>query len=67
MEDGRSCDIYQLHAIPYPWAMSMVMETLAQLQAGRKYRSLGLPALTPDERARALSSAETIGTQDWVR
>jgi aryl-alcohol dehydrogenase-like predicted oxidoreductase len=35
-------DIYQLHAIPYPWAMPMVMETLAHLRAAGKIRWYGI-------------------------
>ena len=35
-------DIYQLHAIPYPWAMPAVMETLAQLQAAGQIRWYGI-------------------------
>ena len=32
----EAIDLYQLHAIPYPWAMPVVMETLAQLKADGK-------------------------------
>jgi aryl-alcohol dehydrogenase-like predicted oxidoreductase len=35
-------DIYQLHAIPYPWAMPMAMATLAQLQKAGKIRWYGI-------------------------
>lgn len=35
-------DVYQLHAIPYPWAMSVVMETLAQLRQAGKIRWYGI-------------------------
>jgi aryl-alcohol dehydrogenase-like predicted oxidoreductase len=35
-------DVYQLHAIPHPWAMPTVMETLAQLQAAGKIRWYGI-------------------------
>jgi aryl-alcohol dehydrogenase-like predicted oxidoreductase len=35
-------DIYQLHAIPHPWAMPVVMEALAQLQAAGKIRWYGI-------------------------
>ena len=35
-------DIYQLHAIPYPWAMPVAMETLAHLRAAGKIRWYGI-------------------------
>jgi aryl-alcohol dehydrogenase-like predicted oxidoreductase len=35
-------DIYQLHAIPYPWAMPIAMATLAQLRAAGKIRWYGI-------------------------
>ena len=35
-------DIYQLHAIPYPWAMPVVMESLAQLRQAGKIRWYGI-------------------------
>ena len=35
-------DVYQLHAIPYEWAMPAVMETLAQLQKAGKIRWYGI-------------------------
>lgn len=35
-------DIYQLHAIPYPWAMPSAMRTLAQLQEAGKIRWYGI-------------------------
>jgi aryl-alcohol dehydrogenase-like predicted oxidoreductase len=35
-------DIYQLHAIPYPWAMPVAMETLAQLRQAGKIRWYGI-------------------------
>jgi myo-inositol catabolism protein IolS len=35
-------DLYQLHAIPYPWAMSIAMGTLAQLRAAGKIRWYGI-------------------------
>ena len=35
-------DLYQLHAIPYDWAMATVMETLAHLQRGGKIRWYGI-------------------------
>ena len=35
-------DLYQLHAIPYDWAMPAVMETLADLQKGGKIRWYGI-------------------------
>ncbi len=35
-------DLYQLHAIPYPWAMPIAMATLAQLRADGKIRWYGI-------------------------
>jgi myo-inositol catabolism protein IolS len=35
-------DLYQLHAIPHPWAMPIAMETLAQLRAAGKIRWYGI-------------------------
>jgi myo-inositol catabolism protein IolS len=35
-------DIYQLHAIPYPWAMPIAMHTLAQLCQAGKIRWYGI-------------------------
>lgn len=35
-------DIYQLHAIPYPWAMPIAMETLAHLRQAGKIRWYGI-------------------------
>src|SRR5262249_15917426 len=35
-------DIYQLHAIPYPWAMPIAMETLAHLREVGKIRWYGI-------------------------
>jgi myo-inositol catabolism protein IolS len=37
-----SIDIYQLHAIPYPWAMPIAMATLAHLRAAGKIRWYGI-------------------------
>jgi aryl-alcohol dehydrogenase-like predicted oxidoreductase len=38
----EAIDIYQLHAIPYDWAMPAVMETLAQLQQAGKINWYGI-------------------------
>lgn len=38
----ETIDVYQLHAIPYEWAMPTVMETLAQLKAAGKIRWYGI-------------------------
>lgn len=38
----ESIDLYQLHAIPHEWAMSTVMQTLAQLQNEGKIRWYGI-------------------------
>jgi myo-inositol catabolism protein IolS len=35
-------DLYQLHAIPYPWAMPIAMRTLAQLREAGKIRWYGI-------------------------
>jgi myo-inositol catabolism protein IolS len=35
-------DLYQLHVIPYPWAMPIAMGTLAQLRAAGKIRWYGI-------------------------
>jgi aryl-alcohol dehydrogenase-like predicted oxidoreductase len=35
-------DIYQLHAIPYPWSMPIAMEALAHLRAAGKVRWYGI-------------------------
>jgi myo-inositol catabolism protein IolS len=35
-------DIYQLHAIPYPWAMPIAMETLGSLREAGKIRWYGI-------------------------
>jgi aryl-alcohol dehydrogenase-like predicted oxidoreductase len=35
-------DLYQLHAIPYPWAMPIAMGTLAQLRTAGKIRWYGI-------------------------
>src|SRR5919109_2642971 len=35
-------DIYQLHAIPYPWAMPVAMQTLAHLREAGKIRCYGI-------------------------
>ena len=35
-------DLYQLHAIPYPWAMPIAMGTLAQLREAGKIRWYGI-------------------------
>ena len=35
-------DVYQLHAIPYPWAMPIAMATLAQLREAGKIRWYGI-------------------------
>jgi aryl-alcohol dehydrogenase-like predicted oxidoreductase len=38
----ETIDLYQLHAIPHEWAMPVVMEVLAQLQAAGKIRWYGI-------------------------
>ncbi len=38
----ETIDLYQLHAIPYAWAMPVVMETLAQLQRDGKIKWYGI-------------------------
>ena len=38
----EAIDIYQLHQIPYEWAMPVVMETLADLQQAGKIRWYGI-------------------------
>jgi aryl-alcohol dehydrogenase-like predicted oxidoreductase len=38
----ETIDIYQLHAIPYEWAMPVVMDALAQLKAAGKIRWYGI-------------------------
>jgi aryl-alcohol dehydrogenase-like predicted oxidoreductase len=38
----ETIDLYQLHAIPYEWAMPVVMDTLAQLKAAGKIRWYGI-------------------------
>lgn len=38
----EAIDLYQLHAIPYDWAMPAVMETLADLRAAGKIRWYGI-------------------------
>lgn len=38
----ETIDLYQLHAIPYDWAMPVVMETLAQLKTEGKIRWYGI-------------------------
>jgi aryl-alcohol dehydrogenase-like predicted oxidoreductase len=38
----ETIDLYQLHAIPYEWAMPVVMETLAQLKTAGKIRWYGI-------------------------
>jgi aryl-alcohol dehydrogenase-like predicted oxidoreductase len=38
----EAIDLYQLHAIPYEWAMPVVMETLAQLKTEGKIRWYGI-------------------------
>jgi aryl-alcohol dehydrogenase-like predicted oxidoreductase len=35
-------DIYQLHTVPYPWAMPVVMQTLAHLHTAGKIRWYGI-------------------------
>ena len=35
-------DVYQLHAIPHPWAMPVAMQTLAQLRTDGKIRWYGI-------------------------
>jgi myo-inositol catabolism protein IolS len=35
-------DVYQLHAIPYPWAMPIAMATLAELREAGKIRWYGI-------------------------
>jgi aryl-alcohol dehydrogenase-like predicted oxidoreductase len=35
-------DVYQLHAIPYPWAMPIAMETLGRLREAGKIRWYGI-------------------------
>lgn len=38
----EAIDLYQLHAIPHPWAMPTVMQTLAQLRQAGKIRWYGI-------------------------
>jgi myo-inositol catabolism protein IolS len=38
----EAIDLYQLHAIPYAWAMPAVMETLAELRQAGKIRWYGI-------------------------
>ena len=38
----ETIDLYQLHAIPYEWAMPVVMDTLAQLKSAGKIRWYGI-------------------------
>ncbi len=38
----EAIDVYQLHAVPYAWAMPVVMETLARLKADGKIRWYGI-------------------------
>ncbi len=38
----ETIDLYQLHAIPYTWAMPAVMETLADLRSAGKVRWYGI-------------------------
>ncbi len=38
----ETIDLYQLHAVPYDWAMPVVMETLARLKADGKIRWYGI-------------------------
>lgn len=38
----EAIDVYQLHAIPYDWAMPAVMKTLAQLKQAGKIRWYGI-------------------------
>jgi aryl-alcohol dehydrogenase-like predicted oxidoreductase len=38
----ETIDVYQLHAIPYEWAMPVVMDTLAQLKTAGKIRWYGI-------------------------
>ncbi len=38
----EAIDLYQLHAIPYDWAMPTVMETLAKLRTAGKIRWYGI-------------------------
>lgn len=50
-------DLYQLHAIPYDWAMPTVMMTLAELQAAGKIRWYGI---STNDRA-AIDKLRTFG------
>ena len=53
----ETIDLYQLHRIPYEWAMPAVMETLAQLQTAGKIRWYGI---STNNRA-AIDKLRTLG------
>ncbi len=50
-------DLYQLHAIPYEWAMPTVMETLAALKAEGKVRWYGIST----NNQRAIEQLQVLG------
>jgi len=53
----EAIDVYQLHAIPYDWAMPAVMETLAQLKQAGKIHWYGI---STNNRA-AIDKLRTLG------
>lgn len=55
-------DLYQLHAIPYDWAMPAVMETLAKLQGEGKVRWYGISTNNQAaiEKLRALGPVDVL-------
>ena len=58
----EAIDLYQLHSIPYDWAMAAVMETLAGLQRDGKIRWYGISTNNRDaiDKLRALGPIHVL-------
>lgn len=58
----ETIDVYQLHAIPYTWAMPVVMQTLAQLKTDGKIRWYGISTNDRDaiDKLRALGPLHVL-------
>ena len=55
-------DVYQLHAVPYEWAMPAVMDALAKLRQAGKVRWYGIS--TNDRQA--VDRLRTLGARTHV-
>jgi aryl-alcohol dehydrogenase-like predicted oxidoreductase len=53
--------------LDHPGVSSVIAGAKTRQQIEENVAASALPALTPDERARALAIADTIGTPGWSR